>query len=255
VQQAPVHRRQAHRGERAQRRHAREDRQPPYAPPVPRLVQDGLEVLGEGAEPARADIERIVSEILWPRQAAHDDVAEVVDVEHLDALGARTEQREITTVLRPVEEHREDAQTPRSQKRLWAQDRYVLTTLASSLAGELGLDLRLAVRVHAHPWVLLARRHDPGQTVHCGRRDVHKLLDAGGAARRKYGGRAVHVDGADFARPFAGQRGSCVDHGVASGECEAQQALVAYVPKHQIVVTRRRGAAVDSNNRDVGNAA
>ena len=81
-----VERRKPQLLQRAQRPDRRHDRQGAHAPPVPRVVEQGLEILTHGAEFAGADVEGRLRSFARQGRAEPDGRAEILDIQVLVAV-------------------------------------------------------------------------------------------------------------------------------------------------------------------------
>ena len=167
------------------------------------MVDQRLEILADGPELLRADVQRLPGSGAFARRE-QDRVDEILDREQLVPVGAVTQCVDPTAVADPVEEDLEDAEPFGPDERLRAQDHAVQAAPHERADRVLGLDLGLAVVADAVERVILLDRVLVRHAVDSGG-DEHDAPHAGLGGGRKQGQRAVDVDGLDL-RPRSADR-------------------------------------------------
>src|SRR5579859_2408502 len=72
------------------------------ASPMPRSIEDSLEILAHGAELGRANIECVTDSLGWAVRAQIDCLAQVVNIQQLIAVVPGTQHREAAAAVSPV---------------------------------------------------------------------------------------------------------------------------------------------------------
>ncbi len=206
-------------------------------------VQDGLEVLAQGAEFGGGEVVGVVGEVVGGVQDGDHGVHQVVEAEHLGADVAPAEHGEVAALLGPFEEHREQAHPAGADEGLGPQDGDAQAVGAVAFGDLLGGGLGAAVGVDGFAGVGLGGRDAAGQAVDGGGGDVHHAGGAGGAGGGEDGAGAVDDDGADLLVRVAGECGGGVDQDVGAVQGPVEGGAVADVADH---LDAGAGAQVDA---------
>ena len=121
------------------------------------MVDQRLEILTDGPELLRADVQRLPGGGPLARRE-QDRLDEILDREQLVPVGAVAQRVDPAPVADPVEEDLEDPEPLGPDERLRAQDHAVQAAPHEGADGVFGLDLRLAVVADAVERVVLLDR-------------------------------------------------------------------------------------------------